>query len=139
MQISTRFTLAVHSLLYIVRFSGDCRVTSKRVATSTGANPVVIRRLFCQLKDAGIIMVEPGVGGASVVKNYDEVTLLDVFRAVESTESNLFAFHDSPNSDCPIGGAIHKILDGELEAAQRALENRLRQTTLQDLLGRLPS
>ena len=97
MQISTRFTLAVHSLLYIVRFSGDCRVTSKRVAASTGANPVVIRRLFCQLKDAGIIMVEPGVGGASVVKNYDEVTLLDVFRAVESTESNLFAFHDSPN------------------------------------------
>ena len=139
MQISTRFTLAVHSLLYIVRFSGDCRVTSKRVAASTGANPVVIRRLFCQLKDAGIIMVEPGVGGASVVKNYDEVTLLDVFRAVESTESNLFAFHDSPNSDCPIGGAIHEILDGELEAAQRARENRLRQTTLQDLLGRLPS
>ena len=84
-------------------------------------------------------MVEPGVGGASVVKNYDEVTLLDVFRAVESTESNLFAFHDSPNFDCPIGGAIHEILDGELEAAQRALENRLRQTTLQDLLGRLPS
>ena len=126
MQISTRFTLAVHSLLYIVRFSGDCRVTSKRVAASTGANSVVIRRLFCQLKDADIIMVEPGVGGASVVKNYDEVTLLDVFRAVEST-------------DCPIGGAIHEILDGELEAAQRALENRLRQTTLQDLLGRLPS
>ena len=139
MQISTGFTVAVHSLLYIVRFSGDCRVTSKRVAASTGANPVVIRRLFCQLKDAGIIMVEPGVGGASVVKNYDEVTLLDVFRAVESTESNLFAFRDSPNSDCPIGGAIHEILDGELEAAQRALENRLRQTTLQDLLGRLPS
>ena len=54
-------------------------------------------------------------------------------------DSNLFAFHDSPNSDCPIGGAIHEILDGELEAAQRALENRLRQTTLQDLLGRLPS
>ncbi|MFR4802013.1 MAG: Rrf2 family transcriptional regulator [Eggerthellaceae bacterium] len=104
-----------------------------------GGESVVIRRLFCQLKDAGIIMVEPGVGGASVVKNYDEVTLLDVFRAVESTESNLFAFHDSPNSDCPIGGAIHEILDGELEAAQRALENRLRQTTLQDLLGRLPS
>ena len=118
MQISTRFTLAVHSLLYIVQFSGDCRVTSKRVAASTGANPVVIRRLFCQLKDAGIIMVEPGVGGASVVKNYDEVT---------------------PNSDCPIGGAIHEVLDGELESAQQALEERLRQTTLQDLLGRLPS
>lgn len=74
------------------------------------------------------------------MKNYDEVTLLDVFRARgKHGEPSLFAFRDSPNSDCPIGGVIHEVLDGELESAQQALEERLRQTTLQDLLGRLPS
>lgn len=139
MQISTRFTMAVHTLLYIVRFSGSFRVTSKLVAESAGANPVVIRRLFGQLKEAGIIMVEPGVGGATVVKNYDEITLFDVFRAVESTEGSLFAFHDASNSDCPVGGAIHEVLDKELEGAQQALEKRLARTTLQELLDRLPS
>ena len=84
-------------------------------------------------------MVEPGVGGATVVKNYDEITLFDVFRAVESTEESLFAFHDVSGSDCPVAGAIHEVLDKELEDAQQALEKRLTRTTLQDLLDRLPS
>lgn len=137
MQISTRFSVAVHTLLCIVRFSGERRVTSKFVAASTGVNPVVVRRLFGQLKDAGIILVEPGVGGATVVRNYDEVTLLDVFRAVESVDGSLFAFHEHPSPDCPVGRAIHQVLDDELAAAQRALEERLAQTTLQDLADSL--
>lgn len=67
-----------------------------------------------------------------------EITMLDVFRAVDSLDGgHLFDFHANPNPDCPVGGHIREVLDGELADAQAALEHRLAQTTLADLLKRL--
>lgn len=137
MQISTRFSIAVHTLLCIAYFSPETKVTSAFVAASVNANPVVIRRAFGQLKDGGLIKVEKGVGGASLALPAQEVTLLDVFRATESVEGDLFGFHAHPNEDCPVGRNVHAVLDEELAAAQAALEGRLAQTTLADLLDRL--
>lgn len=61
MQISSRFTIAVHTLLCIARFSGSQKVTSAFIAGSVNVNPVVIRRTLGQLKEAGIVLVEAGV------------------------------------------------------------------------------
>ncbi|WP_337778410.1 hypothetical protein [Mitsuokella jalaludinii] len=46
---------------------------------------------------------------------------------------HLFHFHDNPNPACPVGRNIHKILDGHLQDAQRALEQELAKTTLADI------
>lgn len=135
MQISTRFTMAVHVLVAIGHFEGQ-RATSTFLAKSVNANPVVIRRIMGQLKEAELIVVEMGLGGATLARPASEITLLDVYRAVESTEEHLFHFHENPNPDCPVGRNIHAVLDDELDAAQRALEDRLAQTTLADLLER---
>lgn len=137
MQISTRFTMAVHTLLCIMYFSPTQRVTSAFAAKSVNANPVVIRRAFGQLKEAGLINVEKGVGGATLARPADTITLLDVFRAVESVEGDLFNFHASPNEECPVGRNVHAVLDEELAQAQKALEDRLAQTSLADLDARL--
>lgn len=89
-------------------------------------------------RHAGLVTVEAGVGGASLAKDPADITMLDVFRAVDSLDGgNLFDFHAHPNPDCPVGGHIHEVLDGELADAQAALEHRLAQTTLADLLKRL--
>lgn len=136
MQISTRFTIAVHVLLAIGEFSPTTRATSTFLGKSVNANPVVIRRSLGQLKDAGLVNVEMGAGGATLARPADEITLLDIYRAVESSEEHLFNFHESPNPDCPVGRNVHAVLDGELAAAQQALEDRLAQTTLADLLAR---
>lgn len=137
MQISSRFTIALHTLLLTARFSGERKATSNFIGGSVGVNPVIIRRTLGQLKEAGIVSVEAGVGGASLARDPAQVTLLDVFRAVESVEGPLFSFHERPNPQCPVGRRIHPILDGELAAAQQALEDRLAQTTLQDLIDRM--
>lgn len=137
MQISTRFSMAVHTLLCIAYFTPKERVTSSFVAQSVNANPVVIRRVFGQLKEAGLITVEMGIGGAKLARPADTITLLDVFRAVESVDGNLFNFHADPNPECPVGHNIHAVLDGELADAQRALEDRLARTTLADLEDRV--
>lgn len=137
MQISTRFTIAVHALLCVMHFSPERKVTSGFIAGSVGANPVVIRRTLGQLRDAGIVRVEAGVGGTELARPASDVTLLDVYSAVESVSGSLFDFHANPNPDCPVGGNVHAVLDDELAAAQAALEARLAQTTLADLDARL--
>lgn len=138
MQISSRFTIAIHTLLCIAHFDGTFKTTSNFIAGSVGVNPVIIRKTLGQLKDAGLVSVEAGVGGASLAKDPASITLLDVFQATDSLGGNaLFSFHERPNPRCPVGRLVHPVLDGELDAAQAALEERLRQTTLQDLIGRV--
>ena len=63
MQISSRFTMAVHTLLCIDFFGKTEKVTSDFIAGSVGTNPVIIRKLLIQLKAAGLIQVKRGTGG----------------------------------------------------------------------------
>ena len=119
MQISSRFTIAVHILICIETFKEDYKITSDFLASSVNVNPVVIRRLLQQLKKAGIINVKRGSGGAYIEKPLDEITLLDVYNAVECIDNgNLFHFHENPNSRCPVGRNIHSVLDRRLDSIQ---------------------
>ena len=134
MQISSRFTIAVHILICIETFKDDYKLTSDFLASSVNANPVVIRRLLQQLKKAGIINVKRGSGGAYIEKPLDEITLLDVYNAVECIDNgNLFHFHENPNSRCPVGSNIHAVLDKRLDSIQQAMEREMSSVTLQDI------
>jgi len=133
MQITSRFTVAVHTMLAIEMFSKDYKTTSEFIASSVNVNPVVIRRTLQSLKAAGLVDVKAGSGGASVAKPLGEITLYDIYRAVDCVEGDLFHFHENPNPACPVGGNIHAVLDNRLTAAQTALENSLKQTSLADL------
>ncbi len=134
MQISSRFTIAVHILICIETFKDDYKITSDFLASSVNVNPVVIRRLLQQLKKAGIINVKRGSGGAYIEKPLDEITLLDVYNAVECIDNgNLFHFHENPNSRCPVGSNIHAVLDKRLDSIQQAMEREMSSVTLQDI------
>ena len=50
MQISTKFTIAVHILTAVEYFSGSYKVTSDFLAGSIGSNPVIIRNIMYQLR-----------------------------------------------------------------------------------------
>ena len=135
MQISSRFTIAVHVLLCIETFQEKQKVTSEFLAASVNVNPVVIRRLLQQLKKAGLVRVMRGSGGAASDKPIDKLTLLDVYRAVACVEEDtLFHFHENPNPLCPIGKNIHAILDVQLDKIQKAMEQEMQSVTIQDLI-----
>lgn len=86
------------------------------------------------LKKAGLVDIRPGVGGASLLKNLDQITLLDVYRAVEVIEDGqLFNFHDEPNPQCPVGRNIEAALRFEMQEAQSAMEQRLAQVNISQL------
>ena len=84
MKITSRFTVAVHTLLVIHLFGRSAKVTSDFIADSVQVNPVVIRRALVSLKRAGFIEVKAGSGGASLVKDLADITLYDVYKAVDS-------------------------------------------------------
>lgn len=139
MKITSRFTVAVHTLLAIHTFEGSDKTTSEFLAASVNVNPVVIRRILQSLKAAGMVEVRAGSGGAHIAKPLEDITLYDVYRAVDCVEGELFHFHEHPNPDCPVGRNVHALLDGRLAAAQAAIENELRRTTLKDLADELPA
>ncbi len=135
MQISGRFTIAVHVLICIEMFKNDYKITSEFLASSVNVNPVVIRRLLQQLKKAGLISVKRGSGGADIEKPLDQMTLLDVYHAVECVEEgNLFHFHENPNQSCPVGKNIHALLDTRLEEIQKVMEEKMKAVSIQDIM-----
>ena len=133
MQISSRFTMAIHMFACIDTFS-DMKMTSDFMAGSIGTNPVIIRKLLGQLKAAGLVEVARGTGGVIITKPLDEITFLDVYKAVEcATDEELFHFHENPNQECPVGRNIHHVLDDKLTQVQKAMEDELSKITLEEV------
>ena len=129
MQISSRFTIAVHIFACIDTFKEEFKLTSEFLAASINVNPVIIRKILSQLKAAGLVKVQRGSGGASIAKPLDD------YQAVECVEhGELFHFHENPNQKCPVGRNIHNVLDGKLIQIQDALENELGKITLEDVM-----
>ena len=133
MQISSRFTMAIHMFACIDTFT-DQKMTSDFMAASIGTNPVIVRKLLQQLKAAGLIEVSRGTGGVTVTKPLNEITFLDIYKAVECTpDEELFHFHENPNTACPVGRNIHHVLDEKLDRVQKAMERELQSITLEDV------
>ena len=136
MQITSKFTVAVHILTCIDIFGCQMRVTSDFLSGSTGVNAVIVRNVLGQLREAGIVETRQGSGGAHLAKALDEITLYDIYKAVDCVDDEgLFHFHENPNAECPVGRNIHKAMDGRLQTAQEALENELKSTTLAQVVA----
>ncbi|WII39114.1 Rrf2 family transcriptional regulator [Paenibacillus thiaminolyticus] len=133
MKISSRFSVAVH-ILSLLTLEPQAHHTSEWLAGSVNTNPVVIRRVTSQLKKAGLVAVRTGTGGASLVQPASEITLLDVYRAVEAVEEGeLFGMHEHPNPQCPVGANIEAVLQIITAQAQSAMERVLEEITLEQV------
>jgi hypothetical protein len=136
MQISSKFTIAVH-LLAVIDYLGDNeKVTSNILAKSIGSNPVIVRNVMGNLKESGIIDISQGKSGVLLTRKTNEITFYDVYKAVESVkEEGLFHFHENPNPECPIGSNIHKAMDIKLETIQQSMEEEMKKITIADVLS----
>lgn len=138
MQISTRFSVAVHMLLCAVVFKDQHKLTSEFLAGSIGVNPVVIRKLSAQLKKSGLLIIPRGTGGAALGRPAGQISLYDVYLAVEALGGGaLFSMHERPNPACPVGRSIETLLRGRMAEAQAALEGSLKKTSIADLAAGL--
>ena len=138
MQITSKFTIAVHIIAAIDYFKDSEKVTSNFLAGSVGANPVIVRNVMGNLKESGIIAISQGKSGISLAKELDEITFYDVYKAVDCVDDDgLFHFHEKPNINCPVGKNIHIAMDEKLQRVQSIMENELSRITMADVVADL--
>ncbi len=135
MRIANRFSIAIHilSLLGALR---DTEHTSEWMAGSIGVNPVVVRNITGMLRRAGLVCTHQGVAGARLARPLSEVTLLDVYRAVEE-DTSVFSVHPRPNPKCPVGSRIEETLSQIFANAERAMHAKLEGVTLDQVVRKL--
>lgn len=134
MSISSRFTVGVH-ILALIELNKDGISSSEFLAGSVNTNPSLIRKIMGMLKKAGLLEVQPGVAGAKLAQEPGNISLLDVYKAVDVVkEKELFSFHENPQPDCPVGRNIQDSITPILSAAQFALEKVLANVTIEDVV-----
>jgi Rrf2 family protein len=136
MSTNSRFAVAVH-VLTLMAWSGEEPLKSEQVAESVNTNPVVIRRILCELAEAGLVVSQTGsLGGSRLTNHPSDTTLLDVYKALEC--QGVFSLHRQPPSpDCPVGVNIETVLGDVLEEVDSAVEQVLAGISINDVVQRL--
>ena len=130
---STRFPVAVHILAFLSANQGEY-VSSEAIAKSVATNPVAVRKILGMLVKAGFVSSFAGSrGGAKLEVNPKNLSLLDIYKAVEQKE--VFQMH-SPHPNCLLAKGVKVDLQQVFDAAQAAMEKQLAQKTLQDVSQR---
>lgn len=134
MSISSRFSVGIH-ILALIELNKDGINSSEFLAGSVNTNPTLIRKIIGMLKKAGLVEVHPGIAGAKLAKDPSDITMLEVYKAVNVVqEKELFSIHDNPNTACLVGRNIQDTINPLFTAAQLALEKNLEDVTLKDVI-----
>src|SRR6185436_15105250 len=129
---NSRFAVSVHMLAYLAYRQGAA-VPSAEIAASVDTNPVVIRRLLSALVKARLVSATKGAsGGFSLASTPENISLRDVYRAVES-KPHRGLDHFAPNHKCPVGAKIGSVLQNVYIKAQASMEGELARMTLADV------
>lgn len=134
MSISSRFAVGIH-ILALIDLNKETASSSEFIAGSVNTNAAVIRKIMGMLKKAGLIDVQPGVAGAKLSRKLSEITLFDIYKAVNVVEENeLFSIHDQPHPECVVGKNIQSTIEPIFIGAQSAMEKVLQNLTLEDIV-----
>ncbi len=128
MKGDNRLSRMLHVLIHLGQQEEP--VTSELMAQMLNTNPVVVRRTMAGLREKGFVRADRGHGGGwSLVRPLEEITLLDVYRAID--EPAIFALgmaEDTPR--CLVEQAVNAALEGELRGAREMLLKRFEGITL---------
>ena len=129
---STKFAVSIH-IISMIAISEGTPITSDYIAGSVNTNPSLVRRLMGNLKAANLITTKTKVGATGLAKPCSEISLLEIFRAVEQQQT-LFAIHEDTNQKCPVGRKIGSVLSHVNQRTQDKMEAELASIYLSDLL-----
>lgn len=135
MQLSIKASLAIHCLILVSEFGETDKITSEKIALSTGTNPVAIRSIMSALKKDGILNVKSGTGGATLNLSPEKITVYRICNAVKPQFcKNIFHIHAKASKLCPVGRNIREVLKLSYSKFEAALEDSLKTVTLADVI-----
>lgn len=131
MRGDSRMSRMLHVLIHLGRHAES--MTSETIAKMLNTNPVVVRRTMAGLRVRGYVQSEKGHGGGwRLSKTLDEITLLDVYDALERPE--LFCLvASSDHAGCLVEIAVNEALEDARREAEALLLSRFSTIRLSDI------
>lgn len=133
MKYSHKLSDAIHILAY-VEICQDDDLSSQAIAGSIESNPSLVRRLMSLLAKSGLLMTKQGTIAPKLAKPANEITILDVFQALD-TQQRLLHVDEKTNPQCIIGGNIQSTLNEAYEKVQKAAEAEMATITLDTIIA----
>lgn len=132
--MDTRFSSAIHTLILIA--ASEEPMTSEDIAGSVGTNASYIRKIIGLLKKKDIIESHRGISGYALKPKAEELTLFQIYQAVNETEAmGLFDLHQNPNDQCIVGRHIKPVLTDMFMEMEEVVALALSGKTLADCIG----
>lgn len=136
MRLNTKCSIALHCLVFISEYENKTKVTSELLAKSTGCNSSAIRSILNALQKAGMISITRGVGGAYLVRKPEDLTVWEVYHALEPDGLEHFVgLHPHPSEKCPVGSRIETVLKIPYQRIGAAVQAAMEEITLRQLLN----
>jgi Rrf2 family protein len=131
MKLNTRMRYGTRAMVHLARHSGEGYVSLAQVADAEDLPVKYLEALLASLRTAGLVATQRGPqGGYALARPAAEITLLDIFRVLESSEP--YAPCDSGPDGCRRRAecATQRVWARMVEAAMGVLE----ATTLAELV-----
>lgn len=111
-------------------------LTSEQIAASVGTNASYIRKIIGLLKKKGIIESHRGIGGFTLKPKAEKLTLLQIYQAVNETQTpRIFDIHQNPGDECIVGRHIKPVLTDMFAEIEDAFSHSLDQKSLADCIS----
>lgn len=134
MRYSTKLSDAVHILAFLALHPG-VELTSEKLAESVQTHPAYVRQLMSSLRKGGLLTSVKGHPRPKLAKSPAQITLLDVYRAVEG-EKPILHQDTRTNPACGVGVQIQLVLADCYQEVQAAAEQKMGAITLEEILAR---
>jgi Rrf2 family protein len=132
MKRSSRLSLALHALVHLHK-QPDEAITSTTLATCLMTNPVVVRRVLGELREAGIVGSSKGHdGGWRLLRPAKDISLYAIYRAMG--ESLLIRTESDPGDiQCGIVRTVNAVMGEFIADAEALLAARLERVSIADI------
>ena len=135
MRVNTKCSIGLHCLIFMADYGETHKVTSEFLSRSTGCNAAMIRMILNALRKEGLITVSRGVGGARLNRTPEELTVWDVYRALEPDGvEHLMGIHPNPSEKCPVGRGVAAALREPYRKIGDAVKAAMESITLGQVL-----
>lgn len=133
MKFSPRFTVAIQILLEL-HLNSDQKVSSLFLSNKIGVDNTTTRQVMLSLKQANLINNKPGPGGSTLVKELSEISLFDVYIAINDVDESLLTFYTPGLTATKTENEIIETIEDSFKIIRSYMYSQLKNIKLNSLL-----
>jgi Rrf2 family protein len=133
MKRNSRLSVALHALVHLAA-RGEQVMTSTELADCMQTNPVVVRRIMGELREANLCCSTNGHGGGwRLCRPAEDISLYDVYAALGETLL-IRAEPDAGDAACHIVSSVNAVMGEFISDAEAMLAARLKRMSIASMV-----